>query len=146
MNQPQTVTHAVRDSQPHITTRDLERLQGVIDSAFDRDRDVADALDTELSRALVVAPEAVAPTVVTMNSRVVYESLPSGETREVTLVYPTRSNALDGRISVLAPLGAALLGLSVGDEIHWPVSADKQLHLRVREVTFQPEAAGDYNL
>lgn len=143
MSKRQTQGHATRNGQPSITTFDLERIQSVIDTAFERDREVADALDSELSRALIVAPSEVSPNVVTMNSRVVYESMSTGDAHEVTLVYPTRSNAADGRISVLAPLGAALLGLSVGDEIHWPVSADRQLHVKVRQVLYQPEAAGD---
>lgn len=144
MTKAQKTARPQRAAQPRVTTRNLEKLQGVIDSAFDRDREVADALDSELSRAVVVDPAEVPANVVTMNSRVVYENVPTGEAREVTLVYPTRSNAADGRISVLAPLGAALLGLAVGDEIHWPVSAGKELHLKVREVPYQPEAAGDF--
>lgn len=143
MNKRQSGNGATRNSQPSITTFDLERLQSVIDTAFERDREVADALDSELSRALIVAPSEVSPQVVTMNSRVEYENLPAGDAREVTLVYPPRANAADGRISVLAPLGAALLGLSVGDEIHWPVGAGKELHLKVRRLVYQPEAAGD---
>lgn len=143
MSKRQSERHAIRNGQPSITTLDLERIQTVIDTAFERDREVADALDTELSRALVVPPSEVSPHIVTMNSRVLYESVSTGDAREVTLVYPTRSNAADGRISVLAPLGAALLGLSVGDEIRWSVSAGKELHVKVRQVVYQPEAAGD---
>lgn len=144
MTKAQKTARPQRAALPHVTTLNLEKLQGVIDSAFDRDREVADALDSELSRAVVVEPAEVPANVVTMNSRVVYENVPTGESREVTLVYPTKSNAADGRISVLAPLGAALLGLAVGDEIHWPVSTGKELHLKVRDVPYQPEAAGDF--
>lgn len=143
MSKRQTKGHATRNGLPSITTFDLARIQSVIDTAFERDREVADALDSELSRAVIVDPSEVAPNVVTMNSRVEYESVSTGDAREVTLVYPTHSNAAGGRISVLAPLGAALLGLSVGDEIRWPVSADKQLHVKVRRMLYQPEAAGD---
>lgn len=132
-----------RQTQPKITNEDLERIQEVLDNASEREAEVADALDDELSRALVVPREKIPAGVVTLNSRVVYESLPGGEEREVTLVCPNDAHATANRISVLAPLGAALLGLSEQDEIRWPVSTGKELHVRIKQVVYQPEAAGD---
>jgi regulator of nucleoside diphosphate kinase len=93
---------------------------------------------------VVVEPTAVPPDVVTMNSRVVYRDEESNETREVTLSYPKDASLEQGRVSVLAPVGAALLGLSVGQEIEWLVPGGRHKRLRILAVTYQPQAAGDY--
>jgi regulator of nucleoside diphosphate kinase len=122
-----------------VTSSDLERLRTLIDTtAGDR----ADALDAELLRAEVVDPTQVPPDVVTMNSRVVYVDEDSHETREVTLSYPKDASLEQGRVSVLAPVGAALLGLSVGQEIEWPAPGGKHKRLRILSVPYQPQAAG----
>jgi regulator of nucleoside diphosphate kinase len=102
-----------------------------------------DALRDELERAEVVAPEAVPRDLVTMNSTVRFRDEASGEESEVTLVFPGHADAESRRISVLAPVGSALLGLSVGDSIDWPVPSGRTRRLRVVAVTYQPEAAGD---
>jgi regulator of nucleoside diphosphate kinase len=78
-----------------------------------------------------------------MNSRVRFEDLDSGEQLEVTLVYPRDADVDQSKVSVLAPVGSALLGLSVGQSISWPLPGGKSRHLRVVGVTYQPEAAGD---
>ena len=83
--------------------------------------------------------------VVTMNSEVVYEDSATGNQRVVRLVYPKDANASAGRVSVLAPVGAALLGLHVGQEIEWAVPGGIK-RIRVAEVRYQPEAAGDLAL
>jgi regulator of nucleoside diphosphate kinase len=111
-----------------------------------RDRDAADALADELDRAEVVLAESVAGTLVTMNSRVVFRDEETGETREVSLVYPSESDPDRGRISVLSPVGSALLGLSVGQTIDWPLPRGQLKRIRVVEVVYQPEAAGDLHL
>lgn len=125
-----------------VTSSDLERLRTLIDTtAGDR----ADALDAELLRAEVVEPAQVPPDVVTMNSRVVYMDEDSHETREVTLSYPKDASLQEGRVSVLAPVGAALLGLSVGQEIEWPLPGGKHKRLRILAVPYQPQAAGQHH-
>src|SRR5438270_607280 len=96
----------------------------------------------ELDRADVVPAERITASVVTMNSRVVFRDEESGETREVSLVYPNNSNAEGGRISVLSPAGSALLGLSVGQTIDWPLPRGRLKRIRAVEVVYQPEAAG----
>jgi regulator of nucleoside diphosphate kinase len=78
-----------------------------------------------------------------MNSRVRFVDEESNRESEVTLVFPGQADVESDRISVLAPVGSALLGLSVGDSIHWPLPNARTRQLRVIAVTYQPEAAGD---
>lgn len=125
-----------------VTSTDMERLRTLIDTTAG---DKADALDAELLRAEVVEPTQVPPDVVTMNSRVVYRDEDTGETREVTLSYPQDASLEQGRVSVLAPVGAALLGLSVGQEIDWELPGGKLKRLCIVSVTYQPQAAGHHH-
>jgi len=130
-----------------ITAVDHQRLRTVIDGSLGtRDQDAAEALADELDRAEVVEPERVAGNVVTMNSRVVFDDLETGEAREVSLVYPRESDAEQGRISVLAPVGSALLGLAVGQTIDWPLPRGRVKRLRIAKVVYQPEEAGHFHL
>jgi regulator of nucleoside diphosphate kinase len=100
-----------------------------------------EALRHELERAIVVSSEAVPPDVVTMNSRVLYVDETTAERRLVTVVYPAEADASEGRISVLAPVGAALLGLSVGQAIEWNFPDGSRRRLRVEDVSYQPESS-----
>lgn len=125
-----------------ITDADLERLRPVLDA---NDTPLSEALDSELQRAIVVRQREVPPDVVTMNSDVVYEDCATGVRRTVRVVYPKDADAAAGRVSVLAPIGAALLGLHVGQEIEWRVPTGTK-RIRVIEIPYQPEAAGDYAL
>ncbi len=126
-----------------VTDLDFARLQKYLE---DSSLDAAEALGEELARARIV-PAAEAPaTLVTMNSRVVFENLATARRREVTLVYPHESDSAAGRISILAPVGAALLGLSVGQEIEWPLPDGTRGRYRIVDILFQPEAAGRYDL
>ena len=130
-----------------ITKPDMERLRSLVDAApSKRDSAAADLLDDELSRAVVVPQDEIPAEVVTMNSRVVFEDAANGRRREITLVYPPAADANAGRVSVLAPVGAALLGLSVGQEIDWPLPGGRTTRLRIVSVEYQPEAAGDLHL
>jgi regulator of nucleoside diphosphate kinase len=135
------------ESHITVTEMDHERVRKLIQTWSDsRDRDAAEALADELDRAEVVPAERITGSVVTMNSRVVFRDEESGETREVSLVYPKDSNAEVGRISVLSPIGSALLGLSVGQTIDWPLPRGRLKRIRVVEVVYQPEAAGHLHL
>ena len=96
------------------------------------------ALERELTRAEVVAPQDVPPDVITMNSRAELLDLETAERMEFTLVYPADANVEEGKISVLAPLGAAMIGYRVGDEFEWSVPYGER-RLRVTAVRFQPE-------
>lgn len=123
-----------------ITDTDLERLLPVLDQ---HDTPASDSLASELHRASVVERRAVPADVVTMNSEVVYEDTATGVRRRVKVVFPKDADAARGHISVLAPIGSALLGLRVDQTAEWHApSGTKQL--RVVELGYQPEAAGDY--
>ncbi|MDR2220069.1 MAG: nucleoside diphosphate kinase regulator [Methylobacillus sp.] len=102
-------------------------------------------LETELGRAKIVAPEDIPKTVVTMNSTVAFEMGAGGETFSLTLVYPHDIDGAGHKISILAPVGSALLGLSQGDEIEWPKPGGGMLKVKIKEVLYQPEREGEFN-
>jgi regulator of nucleoside diphosphate kinase len=102
-------------------------------------------LERELERAVVVKPEKVPPTVVTMNSEVEVMDLDTGERRSLTVVFPALAGIEAGRVSVLAPLGTALLGSSQGSQVTWQTPRGAR-QLRVERVVYQPEAAGRFDL
>jgi regulator of nucleoside diphosphate kinase len=112
----------------------------VLGRLTERGRDELAALRAELERAEIVAPEEVPSDVITMNSRAELLDLDSSERMEFTLVFPREADIEQGRISVLAPLGTAMLGYHVGDEFEWVVPYGRR-RLRVAAVRFQPEAA-----
>lgn len=130
--------------RPTITEQDARRLLDLVVLYADKDSSAATALEAELERAGVVAAREIQPTVITMNSRVACRS-ESGVTREVEIVYPRRADASAGRISVLAPLGRALLGASVGDRVTVGGRL-KACGWVVESLRYQPEAAGDFHL
>lgn len=130
-----------------VTETDLERLQRLIELHSDgRNATLVEMLDQELARAEVTSSQEVPPDVVTMNSTVIFEDVETGERRRVTLCYPQDARSDEGRISVIAPIGSALLGLSVGQSIQWPVPGGRTRTLRIVAVPYQPEAAGDFHL
>ncbi len=97
-------------------------------------------LRAELERAIVVPPETIPAQVVTMHSRVRYLDESSGERRELQVVYPEEAALIDGQVSVFAPVGAALLGLSVDHAIELDFPGGGKRRLRVEEVVDQPES------
>jgi regulator of nucleoside diphosphate kinase len=126
--------------QIYLTQDDMERLLQLIEAypgkRFDR-------LEAELLRAKVVPREKIPQDVVTMNSRVLFENETTGERREVTLVYPGMADIDAGRISILVPVGTALLGLRVGQSIDWELPGGAKHRYRIIDVPYQPEAAGE---
>lgn len=130
-----------------VTQQDLERLQELLrESRISRSEsdESLRALAEELDRATVVAPEEVPPDTVTMNSTVRVAVVGSREQVNWTIVYPDDASAEDGRISIFAPLGTALLGYREGDTLEWDVPAGRRRY-RVLEVVHQPEAAGEWD-
>ena len=95
--------------------------------------------------ARVISSKRVKPDVVTMNSTIKLRDLDNGELHEYQLVYPQDADPENNKLSILAPVGTALLGFSVGDTVEWPVPAGLR-HLKIEEIIYQPEAAGDYTL
>jgi regulator of nucleoside diphosphate kinase len=132
----------------YISEFDLKRLKGLIKFAEERwDKRAVqylEELDEELDRAEVVKPEEIPTDVITMNSTFRLSNLDSGEEVVYTLVFPSKADSTTGKISILAPIGTAVLGYRVGDTIEWQVPAGLK-RLRVDEVVYQPEAAGDYH-
>lgn len=125
-----------------ISRLDQQRIEAVLESADPRHFPGLDGLEREIGRATVVDPEQVPPDVVTMNSRIRFADVASGQEFELTLVYP-RDAGQPGTVSVLAPVGSALIGLSVGQSIEWPGPGGRPLALRVLDVVRQPEAMGE---
>lgn len=127
----------------YVTTQDRQRLEALLlRPSQDSDRGDLRDLVAELQRATVVAPTEIPADVITMNSSARLHDLDRGETLEYTLVYPAEADYSMGKISVFAPIGAAMLGYRVGDVIEWTVPGGLR-RLRVEEVLYQPEAAGD---
>jgi regulator of nucleoside diphosphate kinase len=136
------------DKPIQITELDLERLQKLIEDAQQTEYRGSDSLvhlQEELNRAEIVAPQDISEGVVTMNSTVVLLDLETGEEETYTLVLPERADLARGRISVLAPIGTAMLGYEAGDIFEWEVPAGTR-RLKVQHILYQPEAAGDYHL
>lgn len=123
-----------------LSTHDARRLEALLQSL--EPGPAVTRLEAELMRARLVEPAQIPAGTVTMNSRLRCIEEESGRTQELQLVYPTDADAKAGRVSVLAPVGSALLGLSVGDAIEWPVPGGRSMRLRVTEVIWQPEAHG----
>ncbi|HNQ73534.1 MAG TPA: nucleoside diphosphate kinase regulator [Verrucomicrobiota bacterium] len=128
----------------YITDADMRRLQPLVEN-MKKSRDDLRQLQTELENAHVVAPQAVPADVITMNSKVRLRDLEANEDLIYTLVFPEQANIEQGRISVVAPIGTAMLGYRVGDEFQWEVPGGTA-RMKVEEILYQPEAAGDYHL
>jgi len=126
--------------QIYLTQNDADRLLKLVESQPGKG---LEKLESELVRANVVPREQIPEDVVTMNSRVVFENETTGERREVTLVYPGSADIDAGKISVLVPIGTALLGLRVGQSIDWELPGGEKQRYRIVKVPFQPEAAGE---
>jgi regulator of nucleoside diphosphate kinase len=128
-----------------LSTTDAERLERLLDSVDEADFPGKADLEAELSRAIVVEAKDIPPKVVTMRSTVKFRIESSSEERCLTLVYPSDVDDSGRTISILAPVGSALLGLSEGDEIDWPKPGGGTLRVRIEEVTYQPERSGEYH-
>ncbi len=119
-----------------IGKADLERLRAVVESnLFGRDEEAAERLGAELDRAIVVPQGAVPPEIVTLGSRVAFEDGDTGRTRQITLCEPRDADPSQGRVSILAPVGAALLGLGVGESIDWPLPNGRTGTFRIAAVS-----------
>ena len=124
-----------------ITETDRKRLNAVIGArnVSERERTELKALQHELERAEVIPPNEIPADVITMYSRAALRDLDTNETMEFTLVFPHEADIDAGKISVLAPLGTAMLGYRVGDDFEWQVPNGIR-RLKVTDVVFQPEA------
>jgi len=127
----------------YVTTHDYERLYALAEFYQERRRGVVvDFLIDELERAELVPAAELGQKIVTMNSRVRIMDPETGEARSVTLVYPGEEDSETGKVSVLTPLGTALLGLREGDRMEWRTLDGRTKSISVVEVAYQPEAHG----
>ncbi len=132
-----------------ITFKDRDRILKLIDKEreFGRGRNkyFLEELEQELNRADIISSENIPHDTITMNSKVQLNDLDSGEETIYTLVYPEDADLNENKISVLAPIGTAILGFREGEVIDWKFPAGIA-KLSVKKIIYQPESAGDYEL
>lgn len=129
-----------------LTARDSERLTAFAAVQNGQLADVCRILALEIERAMIVEPEKVPPDVVTMNTRVTVRDEGTGRTRVYTLVYPGDEDISIGNLSILTPVGTALIGLSEGETLAWTTRDGQEKELTVVEILYQPEANGRFDL
>ena len=138
-----------KETNIYITKPDHERLTKLIEIAREGERDTSReyliSLEEELDRAEVVEQKDIPADVITMRSTVRLKDLATSEELIYRLVFPTEANYDEGKISVLAPVGTAMLGYRRGNVIEWQVPSGVR-RLSVEEVLFQPESKGEYHL
>ena len=130
-----------------ITINDYQRLTGLIEFASLRDKmpDIVTRLDHKLKTAQTVAQHKIQGSVVTMNSRVLLTEMSKGRQAEVTITYPQDVDVREGKISVFSPIGVALLGCCVGDNVSWKVPSGIG-QFQITKIVYHPEAVGHYHL
>ncbi len=133
----------MNDESILITEKDLLRIQHIL--SYQKSSDFEN-LEIELERAKIISDDEVPSDLVTMNSKVKFLNVQDNKEMVVTLVYPSEANFSEGKISVLASMGSALIGLRVGQEINWMFPTGKTKTLRILEILYQPEASGDWHL
>ena len=132
-----------------LTDQDYKRLKDVLDLQVRQSRTLASelqSLENLLDLARIVRSEAIPQNVVTMNSRVVFRDLGTGSEETVTITYPAEADPSSGRISVLSPVGTALVGATEGQEIELPLPHGNRRSIRIESVVYQPEAEGHFAL
>lgn len=126
-----------------VSSLDMERLEHLLDSLPAAQAGTRDTLLDELARAELVEPEDMPQDVVTMNSRVRFVLDNAPQEFDLSLAYPKDVDGAGDKLSVLTPVGSALLGLKVGDSIAWMRPDGGRFDVTVREIVYQPERAGD---
>lgn len=133
----------------HITSVDRERLLKLIGKEREFNitlkKEYLKNLEQELENAQIVISQEIPKDVITMNSKVLLKDMDTNEEMTYTLVYPSEANLIEDKISILAPVGTAILGYREGDTIEWKVP-DGIVNLKVESILYQPEAAGDFDL
>lgn len=132
----------------YITDNDMVRLEELLEIAGEnptRDNKHLEELSGELMKAEVVESRDIPPNVITMNSEVLFQDLDNGESKTYKLVFPREANVEQNRISILAPVGTAMIGCRVGQTIKWNAPGGVR-KMKIVKIIYQPEAAGDYHL
>lgn len=128
-----------------VSSLDLERLEVLLNSRTASDALRKFNLMEELERAKVVDSRHIPENVVSMNSTVQLSISSSEAPFYSTLVYPKDVKEDGSTLSILSPIGTALLGMKQGDEIYWPNPGGKNIKVRIENILYQPERAGDYH-
>jgi regulator of nucleoside diphosphate kinase len=126
-----------------VSSLDIERLEALFDALPAAEADKHEGLLDELSRAEIVEPPDMPPDVVTMNSRVRFVLGDTPGELDMTLVYPRDLDGSPDKISILTPVGTALLGLKAGESIQWLRQDGTPFEVKVCEIAYQPERAGE---
>jgi regulator of nucleoside diphosphate kinase len=137
-----------KNASIYITEPDYNRLSALIEKTREGngvDRQYLNKLEAELDRAEIVDAKDIPANVITMRSTVRLKDLVSGEENTYSLVFPTEADFSQRKISVLAPIGTAILGYKSGDTIEWTVPSGLR-RLKVDKIIYQPEAAGHFDL
>lgn len=138
-----------RNTEILLTELDAARLErSLVDQLRREDAPTQGTAELEalLDEAAVVPSAFIDPKVITMNSTVVIEEVPSGNRTTLTLVYPNEADPERARVSVLSPVGRSLVGARVGETVDVVVPNHPTRQLTVAELTYQPEANGRYDL
>ncbi|TPE46010.1 nucleoside diphosphate kinase regulator [Pontibacter mangrovi] len=131
----------------YLTEQDYKRLVDLIQVQRQGNGTAANIgqLGEELKRAKLVASDEIPANVITMNSKVLLRDLQKGTEMEITLVYPKDADISSRKISILAPVGTAIIGCKEGDVVEWPVPSGT-INYKIDKILFQPEATGNYTL
>ncbi len=135
----------MKQREIYITEHDMKRLRALIEIYNGKDRPYIELLEEELERAKVVDPKSIPNDVVTMNSVVRIKDLDTNEEKTFTLVFPGKRGVTENALSILAPIGTALLGYREGDIVEWEVPAGMK-RFQIMEIIYQPERLGNYEL
>ena len=123
----------------------IKEVRKIKNSRNDAEWARIEELEAELNRAIIVDTDKIPPDIVTMNSKVYLRDMDTGKDEFYQLVYPEDADIEQNKISILAPIGTAILGYKVGDVIEWKVPAGVR-RLKIKKILYQPEAAKEYHL
>jgi regulator of nucleoside diphosphate kinase len=134
------------NKQIYITDFDMKRFKWLSNNAHKFDemykKHIYD-LEKELKNAIVVEPKDIPSDVVTMNSKFKIKDLATNEETVYTLVFPFDADLTQNKLSILAPIGVAVIGYKSGETIEWDVPSGKR-RIRIEEIIYQPEREGNY--
>lgn len=131
----------------YITEFDKERLKRIIDEEIfssAKEEKLFKKLEKELDKAIVVKPEELPQNVITMNSKALINL--DGEDMEISLVFPQDSDWEENKLSIFSPIGTALIGYKEGDTVEWELPTGEKTEIYIKEIVYQPEAAGHFHL
>ena len=135
----------VKDKRIYITRRDRERLRALIEEGGEKNDPYLYRLENELNAASIIESKDVPGDVVTMNSVVRVRDLQTGEEKTFLLSFPEKAGLKGKAVSILAPIGLALIGYREGDVLEWDLPSGP-VRVQIVEIVYQPERVGNYDL